>query len=532
MDKSMRGNPSNRSDSIGRRLHTIKTRILAGVAAALSLSVGSGHCAEMARAPNIVLIYADDLGYGDLSCYGAKRVETPQVDRLAREGLRFTDAHAPSATCTPSRYAMLTGQYAWRKKGTGILPGDARLILPQDRLNLQSMLRQAGYATGVVGKWHLGLGSGNLDWNGPIKPGPLEVGFDYCFLIPATGDRVPCVYVENHAVRGLEADDPIQVSFGKPVGNEPTGRRNPELLKMRPSHGHDQTIINGISRIGAMSGGERARWVDEDMADCVTGKAVEFIEKRAGEPFFLFFSLHDIHVPRVPHSRFAGKTGMGPRGDVIAQLDWCTGQILETLDRLKLAENTLVIFSSDNGPVVDDGYQDDAVERLGHHKPAGPWRGGKYSNFEGGTRVPLLVRWPERIKPGVSNALVSQIDFTASLAALTGQLFSGDDAPDSQNVLPALLGESNEGREHLVEHAGVLSLRQGPWKLIEAGKGPKKNANTNTELGNDSKPQLYNLAEDPGETKNLAAMRADKLAEMQALLEKIRTSGRDRELKR
>ena len=480
------------------------------------------------RPPNVVLIYADDLGYGDVGCYGAARVKTPNVDRLAKEGLRFTDGHSPAATCTPSRYAMLTGEYAWRKKGTGVLPGDARLIIRPGRTTMASIMKKAGYATAVVGKWHLGLGDGNIDWNGEIKPGPLEVGFDHCFIVPATGDRVPCVYVEDHRVAGLDPKDPIRVAYGKPVGDEPTGAKHPELLKMKPSHGHDMTIVNGISRIGYMSGGRAARWKDEDMADVLTRKAVGFIEKHAEKPFFLYFAYHDIHVPRVPHPRFVGKTEMGPRGDAIAQLDWCTGEILKTLDRLKLAENTIVIFTSDNGPVVDDGYQDEAVAKLGGHKPAGPLRGGKYSAFEGGTRVPFIVRWPGHVKPGVSDALVCQIDFPASFAALTGQRLAPEDAPDSFNVLPALLGKSPRGRDSLVEQAGVLSLRQGPWKLIEPGKGPKVQVNTNTETGRLPEVQLYDLANDPGETKNVAADHPDRVKEMRALLTKIRNDGRSR----
>jgi arylsulfatase A-like enzyme len=492
---------------------------------ALLADANFSHAAER---PNIVLIYADDLGYGDVGCYGATRVQTPNIDRLANEGLRFTDGHAPSATCTPSRYALLTGEYAWRRKGTGILPGTAALIIEPGRTTLASMLKKAGYHTGVVGKWHLGLGEGNVDWNGVIKPGPLEIGFDECFLIPATGDRVPCVYVENHRVVGLDPNDPIKVSFGKPVGGEPTGREHPELLKLRPSHGHDMTIVNGISRIGTMWGGKSARWVDEDIADVITGKAVKFIEKHAAEPFFLFFSTHDIHVPRTPNARFVGKTDMGPRGDVIAQLDWCTGQILDALDRLKLADNTLVIFTSDNGPVVDDGYQDGAVAKLGDHQPAGPFRGGKYSNFEGGTRVPLVTRWPQQIKPGVSDALVCQIDFLASLADLTGQSLASSDAPDSFDLLPALMGKSTSGRDQLVEHASTLGLRQGSWKLIDAGKGPKRNANTNTELGNAGQPQLYNLADDPGEQKDVAAEHPERVKQMLATLNRIRDAGRSR----
>jgi arylsulfatase A-like enzyme len=500
-------------------------RRLLAILALLLLGTSVGRAAEK---PSIVLIYADDLGYGDVSCYGATEVHTPAVDRLAKEGLRFTDGHAAAATCTPSRYAMLTGEYAWRKKGTGILPGSAPLIIQPGRTTMASILQKAGYTTGAVGKWHLGLGDGNLNWNGAIKPGPLEVGFDYCFLVPATGDRVPCVYVEDHRVVALDPWDPIEVSFGKPIGKEPTGRANPELLKLHPSHGHDMTIVNGISRIGYMSGGKAARWVDEDMADVLTRKATAFLEKHARKPFFLFFSLHDIHVPRTPHPRFVGKTGMGPRGDVIAQLDGCVDELLKALDRLRLAENTLVIFTSDNGPVVDDGYKDDAVKKLGGHKPAGPLRGGKYSAFEAGTRVPFLVRWPGRVKPGVSDALVCQVDFPASFAALTGQKLAENDAPDSFNVLPALLGESRQGRDHLVEQAGVLSLRQGPWKLIEAGKGPKVFANTGIESGQASDVQLYNLANDLAESKNIAAGHPDRVKELREQLDKIRSAGRSR----
>ena len=288
------------------------------------------------------------------------------------------------------------------------------------------------------------------------------------------------------------------------------------------------TIVNGISRIGYMAGGKAARWVDEDMADVITQKAVAFIRENKARPFFLYFSTHDIHVPRVPNPRFVGKTQMGPRGDVIVQLDWCVGEILDALEKNGLTKNTLVIFGSDNGPVVDDGYRDQAVEKLGGHKPAGPWRGGKYSNFEGGTRVPLIVRWPGRVKPGESEALVCQVDFPASLAALTGRPLPPDAAPDSLDILAALLGESKTGRDHLVEHAGVLSLRQGRWKLIQPGKGPKINRSTNTELGNAPKPQLYDVQEDPAETRDLVSEHPQKAKELAAKLEAIREQGRSR----
>jgi arylsulfatase A-like enzyme len=473
------------------------------------------------RLPNIVYMYADDLGYGDVSCYGAHRVSTPNIDRLAAGGVRFTNAHSPAATCTPSRYSLLTGEYAWRREGTGILPGDASLIIQPGRPTLPLMLRQAGYATGVVGKWHLGLGTGNLDWNGEIAPGPLEIGFDYAFLIPATGDRVPCVFVENHRVVGLDPRDPIVVNYRAAVGNEPTGKSNPELLKMHPSHGHDNAIVNGISRIGYMGGGKSARWVDEDIADAITGKAVSFIEREKAHPFFLYFATHDIHVPRVPNRRFVGKTPMGPRGDVIAEFDWSVGRIMETLDRLRLTRDTLFILTSDNGPVVDDGYRDRAVELLGDHKPAGPFRGGKYSAYDGGTRVPFLVRWPGNVKPGTSGALVSQIDLMASLSTLTRRKLPAGAAPDSMDVLPALLGRSKNGRDHLVEQADALSLIVGDWKVIEAHRGPKRNQ-TGNELGNDAAPQLFDLARDPGERNNVAAQHPEKVKELLARLDSIR----------
>ena len=497
----------------------------------LSLTGGAAAAASLqsSRKPNIVLIYADDVGYGDVSCYGATRVHTPNIDRIAGSGIRFTNAHSPSATCTPSRYALLTGQYAWRMPGTGILPGDASLIIKPGRTTLPSMLKRQGYRTAAIGKWHLGLGDGKIDWNTEIKPGPLEIGFDYSFLIPATLDRVPCVFVENHRVVSLDSKDPIQVDYKNPFPGESTGKKNPELLKMRPSHGHDQAIVNGVSRIGYMKGGKSALWTDENIVDVLTSHARWFIDQSKNEPFFLYFATPEIHVPRMPNSRFVGKTGMGPRGDSIVELDWSVGEILKALDRNGLAENTLIIFSSDNGPVVDDGYQDQAVEKLGDHKPAGPFRGGKYSNFDGGTRVPFLVSWAGHIKPdSQSSALVSQVDLLSSLAALSGQPLPDDAAPDSMNVLPALLGKSPQGRRELVEDAGVLSLVDGDWKLIQPSHLPAMNKNTHTELGNAPEPQLYNLANDPGEKNDVAAQQPQRAEAMLQRLAQIRASNRTR----
>lgn len=472
--------------------------------------------------PNIIIIYIDDLGYGDVSCYGATEISTPNVDKLASNGLMFTNGHCTSATCTPSRYSMLTGQYAWRKKGTGVARGDAALIIDPARKTIADVMKSAGYTTAVVGKWHLGLGpDGGPNWNGYISPGPQDLGFDYSFLIPATGDRVPCVFVENGKVAGLDPSDPLTVSFKEKIGNEPTGRENPELLRMKLSQGHDYTIINGISRIGWMSGGKSARWIDEDIADVITGKALDFIEKNKENPFFLYFSTHDIHVPRVPHPRFVGKSGMGPRGDAILEMDWSVGQITEKLESLGLAENTIVIFTSDNGPVVDDGYQDQAKELLGNHKPAGPLRGGKYSAFDGGTRVPFIVYWPGKVKSGKSDAMVSQVDFMNSFAKMNRQDLAEDDAPDSFEMLDVLLGKSIEGREWIVEQNGTWSLIKGNWKYIYPNNRPAYDKFTDTELGNNPEPQLYDLSKDLGERENLAAENPEKVKELEKLLQQI-----------
>ncbi|MCL4840920.1 MAG: arylsulfatase [Bryobacteraceae bacterium] len=479
--------------------------------------------------PNIVLIYADDIGYGDTGPYGATQVRTPNLDRMAAQGLRFTNAYCSSATCTPSRYSLLTGEYAFRKPGSGVLPGDAPMLIEPGRTTVASVLKKAGYATGVVGKWHLGLGAGNVDWNAEVKPGPEAIGFDYSFLIPATGDRTPCVYVENGRVVGLDPNDPITVQYGKPIPGEPTGVNNPGMLRWFPSHGHDQTIVNGISRIGYMKGGEAARWVDEGMADTITRKATDFIAKQQENPFFLYFSTHDIHVPRVPHPRFQGKSECGIRCDATVQFDWSVGRIMDALERHDLTRNTLLIVMSDNGPVVDDGYEDGAFEDLNGHLPAGPLRGGKYSIYEGGTRTPFLVKWPARVKPGVSDALVGQVDLISSLAALTEVGLSGREGVDSFNVLPALLGETGAGREHLVQHAGILAIRAGKWKYIP--KADRGSGSLHWNGGNrpaNAPEELYDLEVDLGERNNVVQKYPQVAKRMAALLEKVVKEGRSR----
>ncbi|MDB5241859.1 MAG: arylsulfatase, partial [Spirosoma sp.] len=342
--------------------------------------------------PNILVIYADDLGYGDVSAYGQGTLKTPNIDRLAASGIRFTNGYATSATCTPSRFALLTGIYPWRNENAKILPGDAPLLIDTTAITLASMLTKQGYATGLVGKWHLGLGSGHVDWNKTIAQTPNNLGFAYSYIMAATGDRVPTVYVENRNVVGLQANDPLLVSYEKNFPGQPTAITNPELMtKMKWHHGHNQSVVNGIPRIGFMKGGKAAIWTDETMADVFLSKAEAFIDKHRGKPFFLYYALHEPHVPRVPGRRFAGKSGLGPRGDAILEADWCVGAIIKKLKNEGLLDNTLVVFSSDNGPVLNDGYDDEAVEKNGKHTPWGKLRGGKYSLFDAGTHVPFIV---------------------------------------------------------------------------------------------------------------------------------------------
>lgn len=469
-------------------------------ASALALA---GCTKQKESRPNIIVILADDLGYGDVSAYGSTTISTPNIDRLGNEGIKFTNGYATSATSTPSRYALMTGMYPWKNENAKILPGDAPLIISKTQHTLPKMMQDAGYVTGAIGKWHLGMGNGNVDWNKTVKPGAREIGFDYSCLIAATNDRVPTVYVENGDVVGLEPDDPIQVSYEQNFDGEPTALTHPELLRMQWSHGHNNSIVNGIPRIGFMKGGQKARWKDEEMADYFTGKVKEFITQNSDHPFFLYFGLHQPHVPRTPNERFAGSTSMGPRGDAIVEADWCVGQVTAHLEELGLLENTLIVFTSDNGPVLNDGYKDGAVEMLGRHDPKGGLRGGKYSLFDAGTHVPLFVYWKGQIQPTVSDALVCQMDLMASFAALLGCPLNGEF--DSQNQLPALLGKSDKGRDELIiEAQGKMAIRQGKWSMIPPYAGPATNL-TGNELGNMPDFTLYDMESDPAQTNNVAS---------------------------
>jgi len=496
----------------------------------LSLNACSpGQSSDYPEKPNIVVFYADDLGYGDLSCYGATDVETPNVDALARNGVRFTDAHSSAATCTPSRYSLLTGNYPFRMQA-GILPGDAPLFIRPGTPTLPSKLRESGYKTAVVGKWHLGLGNGDVDWNSKIKPGPLEIGFDYSFIIPATNDRVPCIYLENHKVVGIDGSDSLKIHFTddatdpNPFDN-PTGISHPKKLRQPADVQHSGVIVNGVSRIGFMTGYEDVWWRDEDFPEILTDKAISFIEESGDEPFFLFFPFNEIHVPRLPHERFQGATDMGPRGDAIVQMDWMVGHIMKAIDSMGLTKNTLVLFSSDNGPVLNDGYEDRALELLGGHMPAGPFRGGKYSIYEGGSRMPTIVSWPGVVKPGqLNNALWSQVDLMASIGKLVDFDIASGDAKDSQDMLEVLLGKTEQGREVMMEEAFTFGIRKDSWKYI----APTLEEHAwiteikNIEGGISDEPQLYNLENDPGEKYNLADKYPEKVVEMEALLQAIK----------
>ncbi len=480
--------------------------------------------AQQIKKPNVIVIMADDIGYGDLSCYGEKAIHTPNVEKLANQGVRFIDAHSVAATSTPSRYSFLTGHYAWRRTDTGVAPGDAGMIIRPEQYTVADLFKGAGYVTGAVGKWHLGMGdkTGEQDWNELITPGLKDIGFDYSYIMAATGDRVPCVWVENGSVVDLDSEDPIYVSYKTPFHGEPLGKTHPELLtlmKPSPDHGHDQAIVNGISRIGYMKGGKKALWKDENINDSIVAHGLAFIERNKEHPFFLYFATNDVHVPRVPHPRFAGKSGMGARGDALIEFDWTVGQVMETLERLGLRENTLIVLTSDNGPVVDDGYQDQAVELLGEHRPWGAYRGGKYSSFEAGTRIPFIVSYPGKVKEGVSKALVSQVDFLASMSELLGVSLTCDQKKDSQEQLSTWYGKDKKGRDYVVEQAGSLAVSDGEWKYISPSDKKSYEKLTNTELGNAPQDQLYFLKKDIGEKNNLAGRYPEKIKAFQRILE-------------
>lgn len=492
----------------------------------VALSAATASLAQTDK-PNVILILADDLGWGDLSCYGAQRVQTPNVDKLANNGITFRNAHAPASTSTPSRYGLLTGCYPFRKNGTDVAAGNAGMIISPNQYTLADVFHNAGYRTAAIGKWHLGLGSktAEQDWNGVLDQTPNDLGFDYHYIMAATADRVPCVFVEQGKVVNYDPGAPIEVSYRKPFEGEPLGSTNPELLfNQKHSHGHDMAIVNGIGRIGYMKGGGKALWRDEDIADTLVASATRFIEQSAKKdaPFFMYLCTNDVHVPRQPNERFRGKNPMGFRGEAIMQFDWTIEQVTNKLKELGIYDNTLIIITSDNGPVLDDGYQDMAEELCGDHKPGGPFRGGKYSAFEAGNAIPFIVSWPKMIKSNgkESNALVSLIDFVGSMNALVNGTLPEGAAPDTRNCLKTWLGQSKKPAPFHVSMAAnrSLEIRTQQWKYIEPSNGgPMISWGPKIETGYSKVPQLYDMLKDNGEQKNMAESKPKVLKQMQEL---------------
>ena len=496
----------------------IQKKMMLGALSLVSASVWSQ------QRPNVIFIMADDLGYGDLECYQGKE-KTPHINAFASEGCQFMDAYAVASTSTPSRYSFLTGRYSWRENNTRIAPGDAGMIVSPDAFTVADVFSKAGYRTAAFGKWHLGLGSrtGEQTWNTELDLGLSELGFDDWQIMAATADRVPCVYIRGNSEKGgrrinhgrvvnLDPSDPIRVSYAQSLGDS-TWFDYPNDVKLAPKapkDHHGATIVDSIPRIGHMTGGYAARWKDENIADTIVGNTIDFIRSQAGsgEPFFVYMATNDIHVPRWPHARFRGKSKMGLRGDAILAFDWSVGQIMKTLKELHLDENTLVIISSDNGPVLNDGYADEAepLAKAVGHKISGGLRGGKYTSYEGGTRVPFLVRWPGKVPQGtVSKALVSQIDFLATMGDLLQIDIPQDQAIDSKGYCDAWLGKDLEhGRDFILEATNNrrVSVRTKDWKYIPTG-----------ELYQMSEPETKNVAaEHPDQVKALKKLIADEAA--------------------
>jgi arylsulfatase A-like enzyme len=438
-------------------------------------------------APNIIVILADDIGWGDASCYGATKISTPNIDRLAREGRRFDNGYSSAAVCTPTRYSLITGEYGWRGSSIGVNRGVANgaspLLIPTDRPTAPGLLQQAGYRTAIIGKWHLGFGLEKPDYNKELRPGPLEVGFHEYFGIPATNDRIPTVLVRNYLVQGLDPADPISYTYVKAEA---------EASGLSP-------WAAGRNRIGWAKGGKSAWWNDATLADIHTRESIEFIERNKDNKFFLYFAPHNVHAPKIPGSRFKGRSGLGDRADMLLEFDSSLGELLGSLDKLGLANNTLLIYSSDNGAYLNDEAG---------HRPTGPFRGIKSTLWEGGSRVPFIVRWPARITPGESSDLVSTLDVPATVCAAAGITPPEDALPDSFNLLPSLLGQKDASRRDfliLQSGNGKLAVRSGPWKYIpdlDTVEGWKSKAKAD---GAPERPGLFDLLSDPGEKQNLHA---------------------------
>ena len=470
---------------------------------ALVCGVGTGCHRVDQELPSIVFILADDLGYGDTGSYNASsRIPTPNIDRLAEEGIRFTDAHSPSAVCTPTRYGILTGRYAWSTAlQSGVLWGYSPALIESGRLTVASLLQRQGYRTAAIGKWHLGLGSGEqTDYSQPLQPGPNAAGFDYFFGIPASLDMIPYLFVENERVVAAPTD-----SIG--------------VSEMRRSGG------GGFWRAGPIAPGFR----HIDVLPTLTNRAVSFIEDQAGskDPFFLYLALSAPHAPWLPIDEFVNRSGAGPYGDFVAQVDAAIGAVLDALARFRVADNTLVFVTSDNGA----HWLPSDIEEHGH-RANGDLRGQKADIWEGGHRVPFIARWPGRIAAGSSSdETVSLVDLLATAADIIDVALPRDAGEDSHSMLPLLLGEELDSplREATVLHSmnGMFAIRQGPWKLIVGRGSGGFSAPQTLEPGpGEPEGQLYHLADDPGESVNRYGDRPDIVDRLSALLERYRESGR------
>jgi arylsulfatase A-like enzyme len=471
---------------------------------AMALAPAVSLAAEASAKPNIVVILADDLGYGDPGCFNKEsKIPTPHIDRLASQGMRFTDAHTPSAVCSPTRYGLLTGRYCWRTKLTrGVLQGYSPLLIERGRMTVASLLKKEGYSTACIGKWHLGLGDAEkADYSKPLKPGPNSVGFDYSLIIPASLDMPPYVFVENEAAT-----------------KEPT--EHIAASKMRRYGGE------GFWREGAIAPGFK----HIDVLPTCQEKAIAFIRKQTKDcPFFLYLPLNAPHTPWMPTAKFRGKTKVDYYGDFVAQVDACTGAVLKALDDAGLSDNTLVFFTSDNGA----HWLPEDIKKYGH-RANGNLRGQKSDIWEGGHRVPFIVRWPGHVKPGTtSDELICLTDLLATTAEVVGVKLPKDAGEDSYSIVPAFKGEKRTKpiREAIVHHSGsgLFAIRQGPWKLAMGlgshGFSEPKNVKPEPK---GPKGQLYNLADDPGETKNLWLDKPEIVERLTALLERYQKEGRSR----
>ncbi|MDB4322796.1 arylsulfatase [Akkermansiaceae bacterium] len=484
------------------------------------------NLAFCAQRPNVIIIFADDLGYGDLSCYGATKLKTPNIDRLAAGGRRFTDAHSASAVCTPSRYALITGRYPFRKGLSRPVFLKTGLVIDQERTTIADVMKKAGYATACIGKWHLGFGEKTPDWNGALKPGPIEMGFDYYYGVPVVNSHPPFVYVENHHVVGLVPEDPFV--YGK--------KAKTQII--------EEKMIRDIGGADAA----HALYDDYAVGTCMAEKSVKWIEENKDAPFFLYLSTTNIHHPFTPAKRFQGSSQCGLYGDFVHELDWIVGEVMTTLEKNGLSDNTLVIFTSDNGGMINITGQR-AVEQ--GHQLNGDLLGFKFDAWEGGHRVPFIARWPEKIKAGSeSSQLICNIDLLSTMASLTGQKLEADDGPDSFDILPALTTEPEKPiRDHLVLGASKsshLAFRDGDWVLI-TGKGgggfnsqkvgshgfggpaalkfaEQKNSDiANGRLKKDAPAaQLYNLSKDPSQSKNIILEHPEIAAKLRKRLAAIK----------